>query len=286
MNTAKNKACRHYLSQIQQADKFFSADIKDKFSLSDYQLSDTDGLVQFMITSTLVDNASVIQKMNEIKRIQISLSSIVADYITKYTDVHGKKEKTDIQFWGDITAKLPLMSVMNIESQTYQHEMKGISIATNLLQLIMDIILNADSPSLNSFFNFLQKQGDAIRLGLKRNGDYYSTLTVANVIEAIGVENGVMYVPKMKLYKIDFDRTNAKFVSNCASNKNIHVEFAYSSCISLFNYQALADQDIKTAFDNFILKNQKSSIEDADHFFSGEFQAARQNSLSFQQKER
>ncbi|SFN55045.1 hypothetical protein [Xenorhabdus japonica] len=271
MDTDKNKDYQHYLSHIQQADKFFSTNIKDKFSLSDYQLRDTDSLVQFIITSNIVDKASIIQKMNEIKKIQISLSSIAADYITKYTNVHGKKYKTDIQFWGDIMAKLPFMSIMNIESQTYQHEMKGVSIATNLLELIMDIILNAGSPSLNSFSNFLQKQGDAIRLGLKLNGDHYSTLTLASTIEAIGVEDRVMYVPKIKLYKIDFDRTNSEVTSNCASNENINVEFTYSSCISLFNYQALEDRDVKTAFDNFILKNQKSSIEDSDSFFSGEF---------------
>ncbi|OTA14661.1 hypothetical protein Xvie_03492 [Xenorhabdus vietnamensis] len=271
MNTKKNTEYQHYLNHIQQADQFFSVSIKDKFSLSDYQMSDTDGLIQFIITSNIADKGSVIQKVNEIKKIQIALSSIATDYITKYTNIHGKEYKTDIQFWGDIMAKLPLMSVMNIENQTYQHEMKGISIATNLLQLIMDIILNAGSPSLKSFSTFLQKQGDAIRLGLKRNGDHYSTLTLASVIEAIGVEDRVMYVPKMKLYKIDFNRTNSEITSSCASSENINVEFTYSSCISLFNYQALEDHDIKTAFDNFILKNQKSSIEDSDSFFSGDF---------------
>ncbi|MDC9592378.1 hypothetical protein [Xenorhabdus sp. IM139775] len=270
MDTGK-KEYQHYLSHIQQADRFFSAGINPKFSLSDYQLSDTDGLVQFIITSNIVDKANVIRKLDEIKKIQIALSSIAAGYIAQYTQIHGKEYKTDIQFWGDIMAKLPLMSVMNIESQTYQHEMKGISIATNLLQLIMDIILNANSPSLKSFSDFLQKQGDAIRLGLKRNGDHYSTLTLASVIEAVGIEDQVMYVPKMKLYKIDFDRTNAEMTSNCASKENINVGFTYSSCVSLFNYHALENQDIKAALNNFILKNQKISIKDADGFFNGEF---------------
>ncbi|MBD2786062.1 hypothetical protein ID858_08885 [Xenorhabdus sp. DI] len=273
MDTEKNREYQHYVSHIQQADQFFSTGINPKFSLSDYRLSDTDGLVQFIITSNIVDKAAVIQKMNEIKKIQIALSSIAAGYISQYTHIHGQEYKTDIQFWGDIMAKLPLMSVMNIESQTYQHEMKGISIATNLLQLIMDIILNANSPSLKNFSDFLQKQGDAIRLGLKRNDNHYSTLTLASVIEAVGIEDHVMYVPKMKLYKIDFDRTNSEVTSNCASNENINVGFTYSSCVSLFHYQALEDQDVKTAFDNFILKNQKTSIEDSDGFFNGEFKA-------------
>ncbi|WP_338882365.1 MULTISPECIES: hypothetical protein [Xenorhabdus] len=271
MDTEKNKEFQYHLNNIQQADQFFSAGIRDKFSLSDYQLSDTDGLVQFIITANIVDKDSILQKMNEIKKIQIALSSIVADYITKYTHVHGKEYKTDIQFWEDIMAKLPLMSIINVENKTYQHEMKGISIAINLLQLIMDIILNANSPSLKSFSDFLQKQGDAIRLGLKRNGDHYSTLTLASVIEAIGIEDQVVYIPKIKLYKIDFDRTNSEVTSNCASNENVNIEFTYSSCTSLFNYQALEDHEVKTAFDKFILKNQKSSIEDSDNFFSGEF---------------
>ncbi|MBI6550411.1 hypothetical protein [Xenorhabdus lircayensis] len=271
MDAKTDKKHQNYLSHIQQANQFFSTGISNKFSLSDYRFNDTDGLVQFVITSQFADKASVMQRLNEIKKTQIALSSIVTDYITKYSDTHGKKYKTDIQFWGDIMAKLPLMSVRNIESQTYRHEMKGFSIATNLLQLIMDIILKSSSPSLENFSNFLQKQGDAIRLGLKRNGDHYSTLTLASVIEAMGIGDQVMYVPKLKLYKIDFDRTNSEIASNCASNENVNIEFTYSTCVSLFDYQALEDPEIKTAFDHFVLKNKKSSIEDSDSFFSGEF---------------
>ncbi|WP_233420796.1 hypothetical protein [Xenorhabdus nematophila] len=116
--------------------------------MSDYRFSDTDGLVQFVITSQITDKTQVIQKLNDINKTQIALSSIATDYITQYADVHGKQYKTDIEFWSNVIAKLPLMSVRNIEKQTYCHEMKGISIATNLLQLIMDIVLSADSPNI------------------------------------------------------------------------------------------------------------------------------------------
>ncbi|WP_235428105.1 hypothetical protein, partial [Xenorhabdus khoisanae] len=273
MNMKTNEKRQNYLSYIQQADQFFSVDVNNKFSLSDYRLHDTDGLVQFVITSQTANKTGVMQQLNEIKKTQIALSSIVADYITKYSDNNGSKYKTDIEFWGDIMAKLPLISVRSMESQTYHHEMKGLSIATNLLQLIMDIIVDTYSPALKTFSDFLQKQGDAIRMGLKRNNDHYSTLTLASVIEVMEVGDQIVYVPKMKLYKIDFDRTNSEITSNCASNENINVEFTYSTCVALFDYQALEDPEIKTAFDNFIFKNNKSSIEDSDSFFSGEFKA-------------
>ncbi|AOM40105.1 hypothetical protein [Xenorhabdus hominickii] len=271
MNIATDKKHKNYLINIQQADQFFSADIDHKFSLSNYRLNDTDGLVQFIITSQITDQANVIKQFNEIKKTQIALSSIATDYINQYVHAHGKGYKTDIQFWGDIIAKLPLMSVRNIESQTYRHEMVGFSIATNLLQLIMDLVLSTYSPSMQSFSNFLRQQGEAIRLGLKRNDDHYSTLTLASVIEAIGVEGQVMYVPKLKLYKIDFNRTNSEITSNCASNETINVEFTYSSYVALFDYQALEDPEIKMAFDNFLLKNKRFSIENSDNFFNGEF---------------
>ncbi|OTA20075.1 hypothetical protein Xbed_01791 [Xenorhabdus beddingii] len=273
MNVKTDEKNQDYLCDIQQADTFFSASISDKFSLSDYRFSDTDGLVQFIITSQLADKTGVMQQLNDIKKTQISLSSIVADYITRYAEHHGSKYKTDIQFWGDIMAKLPLMSIRNIESQTYQHEMKGFSIATNLLQLIMDIILNTYSPGLKNFADFLQKQGEAIRMGLKRNNDHYSTLTLASIIEVMEVDDQVVYVPKMKLYQIDFDRTNSEVTSNCASSENVNVEFTYSTCVALFDYQALENPEIKSAFDDFILKNKKSSIENSNVFFNGEFRA-------------
>ncbi|MBD2809785.1 hypothetical protein ID853_02510 [Xenorhabdus sp. Vera] len=271
MNIKTDTIRQNYLNHIQQANQFFSTEIKNPFSLSDYRFNDTDGLLQFVIASQIADKTRVIQQLNNIKKTQIALSSIATDYITKYADFHGKQYKTDIQFWGDVIEKLPLMSIKNIETQTYHHEMKGVSIATNLLQLIMDIVINTYSPSIKSFADFLQKQGDAIRLGLKRNKDHYSTLTLASVIEAVGIEDQIMYIPKMKLYKIDFDRTNSEVTSNCASNENVIIEFTYSSCISLFDYQSLEDPEIKTAFDSFILKHTKSSIENSVSFFSGEF---------------
>ncbi|PHM38795.1 hypothetical protein [Xenorhabdus innexi] len=261
----------NYLNQIKQAEQFFYHDIEDRFMLSDHKFSDTDGLVQFVIASQLNDKSRIIGKMDEIKKIQIALSSIATDYIIRYSDTRGRQYRTDVQFWGDIMGKLPLISVRNIENQTYQHVMKGFSIATNLLQLIMDIVVNANSPGMKSFSQFLQKQGDAIRLGLKKNNDRYSTITLASVIEAVGNENQVMYIPKLKLYKLDFDRTNSEVTSNCASNETINVEFNYSSCVSLFDYQALEDSEIKAAFERFLLKNKRKSIEKSDNFFSGEF---------------
>ncbi|WP_340619890.1 hypothetical protein [Xenorhabdus siamensis] len=260
-----------YLDQIKQAEQFFFYDIEDHFTLSDHRFSDTDGLIQFVITSQLIDKYAVMKKLDEIKKIQIALSSIATDYIIKYSNTRGRQYRTDVQFWSEVMGKLPLVSIRNIEEQTYQHVMKGFSIATNLLQLIMDIVVNTQSPSMKSFSQFLQKQGDAIRLGLKKNSDHYSTLTLASVIEAVGNEEQVMYIPKMKLYKLDFDRNNSEITSNCASNETINVEFIYSSCVSLFDYQALEDPEIKTAFERFILKNKQSSIERSDNFFNGEF---------------
>ncbi|MDX7987217.1 hypothetical protein FE392_07710 [Xenorhabdus sp. 12] len=275
MDIKTDKTHKDYLSHIQQADQFFSTEFKfnknKKYSLEDYQFSDTDGLIQFVITSQLTDKSQVIQQLDHIKKTQVALSSIATDYITKYTDAHGKQFKTDIQFWSDVIAKLPLMSIKNIETQTYHHDMVGVSIAANLLQLIMDIVLSTHSPGMKSFANFLQKQGDAIRMGLEQNDDYYSTLTLASVIEAVGMDGQVIYIPKIKLYKIDFDKSNSEMTSNCASNKNVNVAFTYTSCVALFDYQALEDPQIKTAFNNFILKHKISSIEDSDSFFSGEF---------------
>ncbi|PHM45438.1 hypothetical protein Xmau_01088 [Xenorhabdus mauleonii] len=276
MDIKTDKTHKDYLSHIQQADQFFSTEFNvnsknGKYSLGDYRFSDTDGLVQFVITSQVTDKAHALQQLDNIKKTQIALSSIATDYIAKYTDVHGKQFKTDIQFWSDVIAKLPLMSIQNIETQTYRHDMIGFSIATNLLQLIMDIVLTTHSPGMKSFANFLQKQGDAIRMGLEQNDDYYSTLTLASVIEAVGMDGQIIYIPKIKLYKIDFDRSNSEMTSNCASNKSVNVEFTYSSCVALFDYQALEDPQIKTSFDNFILKHRTSSIEDSDSFFSGEF---------------
>ncbi|MBD2805709.1 hypothetical protein ID855_13590 [Xenorhabdus sp. ZM] len=271
MNIKKDNNYQSHLINIKESDNFFQNNFNNKFFLSDYQFTDTDGLVQFVITSQIDDKVSVMKKLHEIKRAQIALSSIAAGYISRYANNFGPQYKTDIQFWSEIITKLPLMSVKSIESQSYNQEMNGVSIATNLLQLIMDIMLETCTPGLQSFANFLQRQGDAIRMGLKRNHDHYSTLTLASVIEATGLGDQVVYIPKIKLFKIDFDTTNSEVTSNCASNQKVNVKFSYSSCIALFNYQALETPEVNTAFHDFIIKNEKYSIENSDNFFSGEF---------------
>ncbi|PHM52456.1 hypothetical protein [Xenorhabdus sp. KK7.4] len=141
----------NYLNQIKQAEQFFCHNIEDHFTLSDHRFSDADGLVQFVIASQLNDKSNVMKKMDDIKKTQIALSSIATDYIIRYSDTRGRQYRTDVQFWGDIMGKLPLMSVRNIEKQTYQHVMKGFSIATNLLQLIMDIVVNNNIKFISLF---------------------------------------------------------------------------------------------------------------------------------------
>lgn len=233
--------------------------------------ADKDGLVEFIVANELLDDPAVMAKLAEQKAYLIAITSVVTAYINRYAEAYGEQYKTDADLWARALSKIPLMGPSKIDQQSYSRHIKGLSIATDFINFIMDVVVSQGTTALDSFNKFLQKQGDAIRFGVENNKDFYKTITVGVTVEVFKVGNELVYVPKIKQYRVNFDRQNSKSTSACASAEFVDIYFNYLYAANVFDYEALKDPEIKRDFDNFIQKQRKAQIEEADTFFNDDF---------------
>ena len=233
--------------------------------------ADKDGLVEFIVANELLDDPAVMAKLAEQKAYLIAITSVVTAYINRYAEAYGEQYKTDADLWARALSKIPLMGPSKIDQQSYSRHIKGLSIATDFINFIMDVVVSQGTTALASFNKFLQKQGDAIRFGVENNKDFYKTITVGITVEVFKVGSELVYVPKIKQYRVNFDRQNSKFTSACASAEFVDIHFNYLYAANVFDYEALKDPEIKRDFDSFIQKQRKAQIEEADTFFNDDF---------------
>ena len=265
-NRLSNKA------QFAEADAFFNdVNLPTVKAVGNDPYADKDGLVEFIVANELLDDPAVMAKLAEQKAYLIAITSGVTAYINRYAEAYGDQYKTDADLWAKALSKIPLMGPSKIDQQSYSRHIKGISIATDFINFIMDVVVSQGTTALASFNKFLQKQGDAIRFGVENNKDFYKTITVGITVEVFKVGSELVYVPKIKQYRINFDRQNTKFTSACASSEFVDIYFNYLYAANVFDYEALKDPEIKRDFDNFIQKQRKAQIEEADTFFNDDF---------------
>lgn len=258
--------------QFAEAHAFFNdARLPQSKSVGDDPYADKDGLVEFIVANELLDDPAVMAKLAEQKAYLIAVTSVVTSYINRYAEAYGDQYKTDADLWARALSKIPLMGPSKIDQQSYSRHIKGLSIATDFINFIMDVVVSQGTTALSSFNKFLEKQGDAIRFGVENNKDFYKTITVGITVEVFKVGTELVYVPKIKQYRINFDRQNSKFTSACASAEFVDIYFNYLYAANVFDYEALKDPEIKKDFDAFIQKQRKAQIEEADTFFNDDF---------------
>ena len=266
-----NRLSNH--DQFAEAEAFFNdINLPDTVrAVGNDPYADKDGLVEFIVANELLDDPAVMAKLAEQKAYLIAITSVVTAYINRYAEAYGEQYKTDADLWARALSKIPLMGPSKIDQQSYSRHIKGLSIATDFINFIMDVVVSQGTTALASFNKFLQKQGDAIRFGVENNKDFYKTITVGITVEVFKVGSELVYVPKIKQYRINFDRQNSKFTSACASAEFVDIYFNYLYAANVFDYEALKDPEIKRDFDNFIQKQRKAQIEEADTFFNDDF---------------
>ncbi|MGY4028110.1 hypothetical protein ACW5WQ_19525 [Aeromonas rivuli] len=258
--------------QFAEANAFFGdARLAQSKSVGNDPYADKDGLVEFIVANELLTDPAVMAKLAEQKAYLIAITSVVTSYINRYAEAYGEQYKTDADLWALALSKIPLMGPSKIDQQSYSRHIKGLSIATDFINFIMDVVVSQGTSALSSFNKFLEKQGDAIRFGVENNKDFYKTITVGITVEVFKVGTELVYVPKIKQYRINFDRQNSKFTSACASAEFVDIYFNYLYAANVFDYEALKDPEIKKDFDAFIQKQRKAQIEEADTFFNDDF---------------
>lgn len=267
------KDIRLFSEQLSEAQAYFEDPKLAALSLkaTDNPYADKDGLIEFIIGNELSQNAEVMKKIVELKKYLIGMTSVVTNYVQRYAQAYGDQYKTDVELWSLALSKLPLMGPSKIDQQSYSRHIRGVSIATDFVNFILDIVVTEGSSALGSFQKFLSKQGDALRFGVENNKDFYKTITVGVSIEVFMVGDTVMYIPKIKQYRVNFDRNNSKFSSACASAEFVDINFNYQYGANVFDYEALEDEAIKKDFEAFLRGQRKSQIEEATTFFDDDF---------------
>lgn len=267
------KDIRLFSEQLKEANEFFGDTRLKDVNLKDQDdpYADKDGLIEFIIGNELINDPEVMKKITELKKYLIGMTSVVTNYVQRKAEAEGEQYKTDVALWSLALSKLPLMGPSKIDEQTYSRHIRGVSIATDFVNFILDIVASQGSSALDSFQKFMAKQGEALRFGVEKNKDFYKTITVGVSVEVFKLGNTIVYVPKIKQYRVNFDRSNSKFSSACASAEFVDINFAYKYGANVFDYEALEDPIVKKDFDEFLRKQRKSQIEDATTFFDDDF---------------
>jgi len=265
---------RDFATQMAEAKSFF-ADKKlsesPKYLLEDNPYADKDGLIEFIFGSPLEEDPVVMENLTKQKKDLIAITSVVTDYVNRYAEAYGESYKTDIELWTLALSKIPLMGPSRVDEQTYSRHIRGVEIAKDFIDFILEIVASEGSSALDSFSKFLDKQGDALRFGVEKNKDYYKTIAIGVALEVFKVGDEVVYVPKIKQYRINFTRENSKFSSACASYEMVDIHFEYRYAANVFDYEALEDPEIKKDFDDFIQGQRKAQIAEATTFFNDDF---------------
>ena len=265
---------RDFATQLAEAKGFFADENlpeSPRYLLEDNPYADKDGLVEFIFGAPLEEDPVVMANLVEQKKYLIAMTSIVTDYVNRYAEAYGEEYKTDVELWTLAMSKIPLMGPSKIDEQTYSRHIRGIEIATDFIDFILEIVASEGSSALDSFSKFLEKQGDALRFGVENNKDYYRTITIGVALEVFKVGEQVVYVPKLKQYRVNFTRENSKFSSACVSYEMVDIHFEYRYAANVFDYEALEDPEIKKDLDDFIQKQRKAQIDEASTFFDDDF---------------
>ena len=271
-NARYPKDMRSINQQVNDARYFFADTNLPDIALDDPSpYADKDGLVQFIVAGEYLENPLVMNQLKANKTNLVSLTSIVTDYINRYAAAYGAAYKTDIRLWEYALSKLPLMGPSAITEQTYSRESLGISISKDFIEFIMSVVVSQGTTALSAFQTFLEKQGEAIEMGISENKDTYNSIVLGVTSEAFKLGNDVIFTPKIEQYRISFSRENFTFNGCCTKAQKVSVNFDYKHSVHVFDYEALLDEGVKKEFDAFIQGSRKAQIENSSTFFNEDF---------------
>ncbi|WP_311747727.1 hypothetical protein [Proteus columbae] len=265
------------LKNIMNADRYFAEPITPPFpqtlsmnALHSQNIKDTEGLVQFIIASPKPFEPSEIEKMSQLKNIQIGLISIMANHLAAL-----KKEDNEAYYrpehWLDTLNHLPLLGHNKIETKKLHKQAFDFSVAQAFIQLLLGAAINATSPALGEFIDFLRTQGQKIEIGLRNSLDSYQTITIAGITEILNHNNHLIFVPKLKILSLRFSYQSAKMLLASCIGRKFTLSLEYTTITSVFDASALDDPLINQQFYDFLNKYRQLSIAKSDAFFSGDF---------------
>lgn len=229
-----------------------------------------NGLISVVLAQPKVPDS--VQKELDVQRQNlIDLTGVASAFVRKTADKAKDPNKVyDTMLWQNVFNHLPLMGPSQFVKQTMTQNIKGVELAGKFISTILGVAA-AGGPALASFSEFISGLGDSIRAGFETGTKSYSVGTISIVLEGQQVGNEIKINPWLKGYFIDFSQEQKKIYSSCASAESFSMSFNYRVATSLFNYGALANDDVKKKYQAFISGTQIDDIESATNFFDGTF---------------
>jgi len=255
------------IQQSSEAELGFLATPRARAESGSIATTDQDGLINIILASPVVP-PELQRLLEEQQQNLIDLVGVGTRYIRKQTEADPNK-KYDVALWQQVFNHLPLMGPSKFTRQTFSRRVRGIEIATTFINFLLNAVVLGQGAALKEFSEFLQGQGEAIRIGTEKNQDKFTMGSIGIILETMEVAGKTQLLPKIKANFVDFTRENYRFTAMCVSRERVDINFTSETAVSLFNYKALEKTDVKQAFDSFIGKTQKDDITDADNFFNG-----------------
>ena len=257
-----------------------SHDFFDQLGLSEVEqdfdpnIQDGDGLVSYIVASTNPPPSEIRDLYDEIVPVMEGLSNVIVSALLKITGDDDEK-KHDPKVWAQPFESVAqgFCSGFSSESKGYNNEVRGVEVASKMINIITDAVVGTNSAVFKGFVDFLESQGETIRLetSSRKEKYQYSAVTIVHeIFEA--VDGRWIYVPKLKSYFTDFTSETLKISSSCASYNKYKFKFDLKILTAAFQVGSWqSSKEFQDQTNAFIEKFRKTNIANSENFFDGIF---------------
>jgi virulence factor Evf-like protein len=240
----------------------------------DPHISDSDGLVTYINATTNPPPPELVEERDKVSAILEGLTGIVVAAVLQTAGDDQEKRHQPASWTNPMIYGLtPFMGGYSQETTTYDREFAGLELSVQFLNILMETVTNAGG-ALGSFKDFLEKQGDAIKLNGEHTQEGYKFATVGIVHDIFMVDGRWTYLPKIRAYFTSFTRETFKVTSACASAEHIKFHFTMEKTVMPFKIQTWRDSDtFKAQVQKFIDDFTKAQIDQSASYFKGIFSA-------------
>lgn len=241
----------------------------------DPTISDSNGLVSYLNATTNEPPPELVEERREISAVLEGLTGIVVAAVLE-TAGQDDKAKHDPGLWeAPIRYGLSgFTSGMSVETVTYQRRVRGVDVATEFLNILMNAVTDAGA-ALTGFRNFIQSQGDTMGVEGKdtEEGYRYACLGIVHEIFQISDDEWI-YMPKIRGCFTSFDTETFKINAGCFSYHEFDFNFKVETIVAPFRIETWRrDPEFRKDVDNFIKELTGAKIDQSRNYFKDIFKA-------------
>lgn len=184
----------------------------------------------------------------------------------------------DFNIWKEIVnVLLPAFFTDPISgNKSLNTTVKGIDVAKNVINFACSVI----AGNVTAFASFLNSFGNGLSTEMKKTTADYNYLYSYSTHDLFKNESGVVfYKPNFLVYGTHFSQEQKKISTSCGSYNDVKLDFSVNTVGGTFRInEYMNNPTFKQQVDDFLNKFEGKSIDDADSYFSGIFDAQKDKS--------